>query len=134
MDIIINACKKVFQSLGVGHTERIYHKALVYELNCLNFNIDTEMNIIVKYEDSQGKIHNIESIRIDIFIHDLNIILELKAIHRKIQPQEIAQIKKYLNVLNKENVNIDYGLIINFPQPYTKEVSLEIEYLKVENN
>ena len=59
---------------------RIYHKALVYELNCLNYNIDTEMNIVVKYKDSQGKIHNLESIRIDIFIHELNIILEGKFI------------------------------------------------------
>jgi GxxExxY protein len=133
MDPIINACKKVFQSLGVGHTEHIYHKALVYELNCLNYNIDTEMNIIVKYEDSQGKIHNLESIRIDIFIHDLNIILELKAIHRKIHAQEIAQIKKYFNVLNKENVKVDYGLIINFPQPSTKEVPIELEYIRIEN-
>ena len=136
MESIIKACERVFKSLGVGHTERIYHKALVYELNCLNYNIDTEMNIIVKYEDSQGKIHNLESIRIDIFIHDLNIILELKAIHRKIQPQEIAQIKKYFNVLNKEQrINkVGYGIIINFPQPSTKEVLSEIEYLKVDNN
>ena len=133
-DSIINACKRVFQSLGVGHTERVYHKALVYELNCLNFNIDTEMNIVVKYEDSQGKIHNLESLRIDIFIHDLNIILELKAIQRKIQPQEIAQIKKYFNVLNKDNIKVDYGIIINFPQPSNKEIIGEIEYLKVENN
>ena len=131
---IINACKRVFQSLGLGHTERVYHKALVYELNCLNFNIDTEMNIVVKYEDSQGKIHNLESLRIDIFIHDLNIILELKAIQRKIQPQEIAQIKKYFNVLNKDNIKVDYGIIINFPQPSNKEIIGEIEYLKVENN
>ena len=136
MEHIITACKRVFKNLGIGHTERIYHKALVYELNCLNYNIDTEMNIIVKYKDSQGKLHNLESVRIDIFIHDLNIILELKAIHRKIQPQEIAQIKKYFNVLNKEQRSnkVDYGLIINFPQPSTKEASLEIEYLKVENN
>jgi len=133
-DTIINACKRVFQSLGLGHTERVYHKALVYELNCLNFNIDTEMNIVVKYEDSQGKIHNLESLLIDIFIHDLNIILELKAIQRKIQPQEIAQIKKYFNVLNKDNIKVDYGIIINFPQPSNKEIIGEIEYLKVENN
>ena len=134
MDQIINASKRVFSSLGVGHTERIYHKALVYELNCLNYNIDTEMNIVVKYVDSHNKTHNLESIRIDIFFHGLNIILELKAIHRKIQAQEIAQIKKYFNVLNKENVKVEYGIIINFPQPSTKEMPLEIEYLKVENN
>ena len=134
MDQIINASKRIFTSLGIGHTERIYHKALVYELNCLNYNIDTEMNIVVKYVDSHDKTHNLESIRIDIFIHGLNIILELKAIHRKIQAQEIAQIKKYFNVLNKDNIKVDYGIIINFPQPSNKEIIGEIEYLKVENN
>jgi GxxExxY protein len=132
-EILINACKKVYIQLGVGHTERIYHKALVYELACHSFNIDTEMNIVVKYEDSHGKSHHLESLRIDIFIHEHNIILELKAISRKIQAQELAQIKKYFNILNKDNIKLDYGIIINFPQPSTKEIDNEIEYLKVEN-
>jgi GxxExxY protein len=130
---IIDLCSKIYKQLGVGHTERIYHKALVYEMACHNLNIDTEMNIVVKYEDSQGKSHNLESLRIDIFIHTHNIILELKAIQRKIQQQEIAQIKKYFNILNKEKVKIDYGIIINFPQPSTKEIDAELEYLVVEN-
>ena len=133
-DLLINACKKVYLQLGVGHTERIYHKALVYELGCHNLNIDTEMNIVVKYEDSHNKLHHLESLRIDIFIHDHNIILELKAISRKIQPQELAQIKKYFNILNKDNIKLDYGIIINFPQPSTKEIDNEIEYLIVKND
>ena len=133
-NLIINACKRVFKELGIGHTERVYHKALVYELNCQGLNIDTEMNIVVKYEDSKGKIHNLESLRIDIFIHSLDIILELKAIQRKIQPQEIAQIKKYFNVLNKDKINVKYGIIINFPQPSTKEILNNIEFMVVENN
>ena len=133
-DLLINACKKVFLQLGVGHTERIYHKALVYELGCHNLNIDTEMNIVVKYEDSNGKKHHLESLRIDIFIHDHNIILELKAISRKIQAQELAQIKKYFNILNKDKIKLDYGIIINFPQPSTKEIDNEIEYVIVKNN
>ena len=130
---IINACKKVYSQLGLGHTERIYHKALVYELNCRNLNIDTEMNIVVKYVDSNEIQHHLESLRVDIFIHDLNIILELKAIQRKIQQQEIAQIKKYFNILNKDNIKVDYGIIINFIQPSTKEIDAELEYLVVEN-
>jgi len=132
-NLIINACKRVFENLGIGHTERVYHKALVYELNCQGLNIDTEMNIVVKYEDSKGKIHNLESLRIDIFIHSLDIILELKAIQRKIQPQEIAQIKKYFNVLNKDKINVNYGIIINFPQPSTKEILNNIEFMVVNN-
>ena len=134
-ELVIKASKRVFSHLGIGHNERIYHKALIYELNCHNIHIDTEMNLVVKYMDSQGNNHNLESVRIDIFLHNYNIILELKAIHRKIQNQEIAQIKKYFNILNKENINVPYGIIINFPQPSSnKEVLTEIEYIIVDND
>ena len=127
--------KRVFSELGIGHNERVYHKALIYELNCHNIHIDTEMNLVVKYMDSQGNNHCLESVRIDIFLHKHNIILELKAIQRKIQNQEIAQIKKYFNILNKENVKVPYGIIINFPQPSSnKEVLTEIEYIIVDND
>ena len=51
---IIRAAKKVYEQLGPGHNEHIYHKALVYELTCLGYPLDTEMNILVKYEDSLG--------------------------------------------------------------------------------
>ena len=133
--LVIDASKRVFSELGIGHNERIYHKAMIYELHCRNISLDTEMNIVVKYKDSQGNNHCLESLRIDIFIHGFNIILELKAIQRKIQSQEIAQIKKYFNVLNKEGVKVPYGIIINFPQPSSnKEILTEIEYLVVENN
>ena len=133
--LVIQASKRVFSELGIGHNERVYHKALIYELNCHNIHIDTEMNLVVKYMDSQGNNHCLESVRIDIFLHKHNIILELKAIQRKIQNQEIAQIKKYFNILNKENVKVPYGIIINFPQPSSnKEVLTEIEYIIVDND
>ena len=45
---IIEASKRVYRQLGPGHNEHIYHKALVYELNCLGYSLDTEMNILVK--------------------------------------------------------------------------------------
>ena len=69
---ILNSALRVFDQLGPGHNERIYHKALVYELNCLGYNLDTEMNIIVKYKDSKGNIHSLETERIDIFIHEVS--------------------------------------------------------------
>ena len=37
-----------------------------------------------------------------VFIHDYNIILELKAIQKKIQNQEITQLKKYFNIYKKK--------------------------------
>jgi GxxExxY protein len=123
---IIEASKRVYQQLGAGHNESIYHKALVYELNCLGYNLDTEMNIVVRYTDSQGHSHALTSERIDIFIHGDNIVLELKATCKGIQTQELAQIKKYFNELNKLNIKCSYGIIINFPQPNAKEIPTEI--------
>ena len=100
---------------------------------CNNFNLDTEMNVVVKYVDSKGKSHNLESERIDIFIHDINVILELKAIQKQIQSQEICQIKKYFNELKKIDIIVPYGIIINFPQPSAKEIPSKIEFLVVNN-
>ena len=33
----------------------------------------------------------------------------------------------------KDNIKLDYGIIVNFPQPSTKEIDNEIEYLVVKN-
>ena len=41
---------------------------------------------------------------------------------------ESIQIHKYFNELNKKNINIGYGLIINFPKDKP-----EIDCLKIEN-
>ena len=53
----------------------------------------------VKYIDSKGNSHVLESERIDIFIHndknDGNIILELKAIMKPIGEMEKVQVRKY---------------------------------------
>jgi GxxExxY protein len=128
VNIILEAAKRVYDQLKCGHNERIYHKALVYELMCLGYNLDTEMNIIVKYKDTKGIIHNLETERIDIFIHEHNILLELKAIQKHIQNQEKTQIEKYINELNKLNITVSNALVINFPQSNNKDTPYEIEY------
>ena len=75
------------------------------------------MNIIVKYVDSKGKTHNLETERIDVFIHEHNILIELKAIQKEISNQEKAQLEKYINELNKIDINVSNAIVINFPQP-----------------
>ena len=125
---ILNSAIRVYDQLGPGHNERIYHKALVYELNCLGYNLDTEMNIIVRYKDSKGNIHSLETERIDIFIHEEKVLIELKAIQKQIQAQEKAQLEKYINELNKLNIFVSDALVINFPQPNNKEIPSKIDY------
>ena len=128
IQILENAAKRVYEQLKTGHNERIYHKAFVYELVCLGYNLDTEMNIIVKYIDSKGSSHSLETERIDIFIHEQNILIELKAIQKEISNQEKAQIEKYINELNKLKINVNNAIVINFPQPNNKIIPEKIEF------
>lgn len=132
-DNIIKIAKRVFEHIGPGHNERIYHKAMNYELSCQNYLFDTEMNLIVNYTDTKGNTHFLESERIDIYLHEINVILELKAIQRDIQAQEICQLKKYFRELGKIGKNINYGLIINFRQPNAKDIPSEIDFQIIKN-
>ena len=127
----------VNENIGPGHNEKVYQKALICELVCNGYIIDSERHIPVKYIDSKGNSHVLESERIDIFIHndndDGNIILELKAIMKPIGEMEKVQVKKYFKELSKDQIKVNYGIIINFPQPSAKETRDKIDYLVINN-
>ena len=136
-----NLAIRVFDNLGPGHNEKIYHKALKTELDCYGILSDVERHVAVTYIDSKGNYHCLESERIDLFIHSntnewsgiVNVICELKAISKNIGEQERVQVRKYFNELKKHNVDCKYGIIINFPQPSSKEVKTEIEFEVIKN-
>lgn len=137
--LISSAANNVFNQLGPGHSEKIYHKALHSELVCLGFNITSEYHVPIIYTDSKNNSHILESERIDIFMHyndkykeltNKNVILELKAISKNIQEQERNQVLKYVKQL--KNIDISYGVVINFPQPTSKETRSEIEIILLE--
>ena len=109
-DLLIKSSQSIFDQLGSGHNEKIYHKALKYELDCLNIKSDIERHVNVNYIDSKGYEHVLESERIDMYIfkNEYDIILELKAISGNLTSKEIEQIKKYLIELKKEKKNIKY--------------------------
>jgi len=140
-ELIITLSQRVYSSLGPGHNESIYQKALFYELYNFNIRCDMERHIDVSYIDTQGNNHHLVSERIDIFIHkndtldyeelkDSNIILELKALTRTINRTEEVQVLKYFKELAKENTPVTYGMVINFPQASSKN-NLEIIELKI---
>ena len=68
----------------------------------------------------------VASERIDIFIHNENVVLELKATAKPIQSHESAQIKSILTNLIKSILLNVFGIVINFPQPTSKEIPSEI--------
>ena len=129
----------IYLQLGPGHNEKIYQKALKYELDCKEIHCDLERHVTVRYTDSFDKTHCLESERIDIYIHEDSIlkkgpvILELKAIQRNIQEPERVQVRKYFTELKKEGINAVYGIIINFPQPNSKETRKDIDYEVIHN-
>ena len=136
--LIYNIAARVYDNLGPGHSEKVYQKAMSCELNCNNILHDLERHISIKYIDSKNNIHILESERIDILIHknkDFNnyIVIELKAVNKTMQEQQVVQVNKYFKELRKENIIPNYGILINFPQPNYKETKKDIEFKIITN-
>ena len=109
-------------------------KSLGVRVN-LGFQVDMEYHLDV-YIDSLGNKHRLVSERIDIFIHknkekDLenNIILELAVANMTYI--EITQVNKYMKEFKKQNIPVDYGILINFPQPSAKSCNTKVEFVVV---
>jgi len=103
---VVKICNEIYFTLGKGHPECVYHRALEYELRSNNVKYESEKIIPFKYKGicvGYGKS--------DIVINDM-IIVELKSICGNIGVKELEQIGRYMKELN-----IDTGIIINFPQP-----------------
>jgi GxxExxY protein len=100
----------VWNILGPGFSESVYHKALEIELRSNNFLYDSERNTPVLYKN-----HTIGNVRPDIIILD-QLIIELKSIS-KLNDDSKTQITMYIHLLQLP------GVLINFP---TKEGNVEI--------
>ncbi len=99
---LIGYAIKVHKSLGPGFIEKIYAKALAYELEKDKIKFIQEKSIRVKYEGLLLGEH-----RLDLLIED-EIILEIKAVY-EINNFHMAQMLSYLKAANKK-----LGLILNF--------------------
>ena len=99
---VIGYAIKVHNALGPGFVEKIYSKALAYELEKDKIEFTQEKTIKVKYEGLLLGGH-----RLDFLIED-EIILEIKAVY-EINNFHMAQTLSYLKATNKK-----LGLILNF--------------------
>lgn len=93
---------KVYNSLGFGHKEEVYQKALAIELDKEKINFEREKNLIITYE---GK--KVGNYRPD-FVIDEKIIIETKAVEFMPKSYE-AQLVYYL-----KGTGYKLGFIINF--------------------
>tara|TARA_Y200000002_G_C22629887_1_gene642000 strand:- start:729 stop:1307 length:579 start_codon:yes stop_codon:yes gene_type:complete len=150
-ELLIELINHVSKSLGPGHSEIIYQKALSILLDHHNIKHSCEFHVPVSISYESNK-YNIGDERIDILIYDnLNsvYILELKAIQGSIysttkitdntsaHPAHI-QLMKYIRLLesnhdfleSKKKINI--GFVINFRQSIKfnslSNMNIEIDY------
>ena len=112
---IIGCCYEVHRSLGPGFIEKIYAKALQYQLTLegLSFEVEKEFNVEFK-DQFVGKF------RCDLFIEN-KVIVELKSVTGYIPALFKSQLLSYLKASKVKTV-----LLINFGNP-----SCEIKRISV---
>ena len=99
---IIKCAQNVHNTLGFVFLEKVYHNALVLELNKFGFEVESEKQITVYYH---GQI--VGEYAADIVVAK-KVILEIKAV-QTISPAHEVQLVNYLKA-----TDIDVGLLLNF--------------------
>jgi len=110
----------IYNSIGPGYNEVVYHRAFEVALRLRHLNYQSEVVTPIVY---QG--HVIGHGRVDIIV-DNQLILELKAIANLNNTESVIQIKNYM-----KQHKIYNGVIINFGQCNTRNVngSINIKYV-----
>lgn len=113
MEQVKSFSKHVFSGLGAGFSERIYHNAMKVLLKKNNIPFKSEQLVPVIFEGVE-----VGQVRADLVI-DGKIVVELKSV-RNIKDDHATQCGMYMKLLN-----IDSGLVINFPCSDNEEVDFQ---------
>ena len=101
---IRGAAMEVYNTLGPGLLESVYHKALARELENRGLKVKSEVPVEVYYK---GELIEEDALRLDIVVED-QVVLELKSVET-LMPIHFKQLRTYLRLYNKE-----LGWLINF--------------------
>jgi len=112
--------KEIYNTLGSGFSERVYHNAMEVMLRENGVSYETERIIPIVFKE-----HTIGNLRADIII-EKNIVVELKSV-KTINDAMVSQARNYLNLLNLQE-----AYLVNFPptpnsEPEVIRVSREPE-------
>ena len=99
---IIGAAYQVFNQLGFGFLESVYHNAMLIELAKYDLKVESEKPLNVFYDDQV-----VGEFNADLFVEN-TVVVELKSLQNLAKGHEV-QLVNYLNGLRKE-----IGLLINF--------------------
>lgn len=93
----------VYNKLGPGLLESVYHRILIYELEENGLEVKSEVILPIIYDE---KVFDI-NFRIDILVEN-KVILELKSV-KELEPVHYKQLNTYLKLSGKK-----LGLLVNF--------------------
>ncbi|MDR2938172.1 MAG: GxxExxY protein [Prevotellaceae bacterium] len=99
---IIRAAYNVHNELGSGFLEKVYHNAMIVELQEMGFTVCSEKPIPVLYKNKL-----VGDYYADLLVNDL-VVVEFKAVET-LNPIHEVQLVNYL-----VGTGIDVGLLINF--------------------
>jgi GxxExxY protein len=99
---IIACFRTVYNTLGTGFSEKVYHSALAIEIQVRGMHVELEHPIDVYYKDVPvGRFYA------DLFVDRL-VIVEIKAVSELLDEHR-AQLLNYL-----KSTNVEVGLLVNF--------------------
>ena|SRR5438874_13421131 len=111
---IIGVFYQVYNELGFGFLESVYHKAMLVALRALDLHVETKVAVPVWF---RGEV--IADFEADLMVEGV-VLLELKAVQTLVQAHE-AQLLNYLRA-----TPIEVGLLMNFgPQPQFKRMAFD---------
>lgn len=113
---IIKAFYTAYNTLGYGFSEKVYHLALLIELQHLGLLTSSEHKITVYYRSLPSG-----DFFLDILVENC-VIVEIKAT-KELLPEHEAQVLNYLKTSEYE-----VALLLNFgPEPFVKRLSYDNE-------
>ena len=101
-DKIIGCAFRVYNTIGSGFLESVYHNCMLIELKKTGLSYESQKDITIQYE---GEI--VGDFIADIIVED-KVIVELKSIRQLAEAHEV-QLVNYLTATGKQ-----VGLLINF--------------------
>lgn len=108
MDVIRGQANHVMRCLGRGHSENIYHRALITAMNKAGISHRSEVSCPIWF---MGECIGVG--RADMVIDD--VVIEIKA-NRLPPKQTSAQLQKYLVSLSRAESKEFKGIVVNFNQ------------------
>jgi GxxExxY protein len=102
----VDATYKIHKALGPGLIESVYEKCLIHELRKRNFEVRSQFDLPIAYDD----IVIDSGLKPDLLIADV-LLIEVKAVER-MHPVYQPQLLTYLKLMKKR-----LGLLVNFNVP-----------------